>query len=171
METTPDAAARLDADTLTTPDVGGRELPREWTAGFDLGRLERWPLAPSRERQAHDAADLLLVDTLAGWVADGRDPSPVAVLHDQHGAVALPLLARGLDVRLGVDEASAARSAAHNLDLFRDADGRLPEAVEIEGHPWFIGVQAHPELKSKPFEPAPLFRDFVRAAKDQERMV
>lgn len=127
METTPDAAARLDADTLTTPDVGGRELPREWTAGFDLGRLERWPLAPSRERQAHDAADLLLVDTLAGWVADGRDPSPVAVLHDQHGAVALPLLARGLDVRLGVDEASAARSAAHNLDLFRDADGRLPE--------------------------------------------
>ena len=50
-------------------------------------------------------------------------------------------------------------------------DGRLPEAVEIEDHPWFIGVQSHPELKSKPFEPAPLFADFIRAAKDQERMV
>ncbi|PZO64948.1 MAG: CTP synthetase [Paracoccus denitrificans] len=50
-------------------------------------------------------------------------------------------------------------------------DGRLPEAIEVKGHPWFIGVQAHPELKSKPFEPAPLFADFVRAAKEQERMV
>ncbi|MFC0339269.1 CTP synthase [Paracoccus niistensis] len=50
-------------------------------------------------------------------------------------------------------------------------DGRLPEVIEIEGHPWFIGVQSHPELKSKPFAPAPLFADFVRAAKEQERMV
>ena len=50
-------------------------------------------------------------------------------------------------------------------------DDRLPEVVEIKDHPWFIGVQAHPELKSKPFAPAPLFADFVRAAKEQERMV
>ena len=50
-------------------------------------------------------------------------------------------------------------------------DGRLPEVVEVKDHPWFIGVQSHPELKSKPFAPAPLFRDFVRAAKDLERMV
>ena len=50
-------------------------------------------------------------------------------------------------------------------------DGRLPEVVEAAGHPWFIGVQSLPELKSKPFAPAPLFADFVRAAKDQERMV
>ena len=50
-------------------------------------------------------------------------------------------------------------------------DGRLPEIVEIEGHPWFIGVQFHPELKSKPFAPHPLFADFIRAAKDQSRLV
>ena len=50
-------------------------------------------------------------------------------------------------------------------------DGKLPEIVERTDHPWFIGVQSHPELKSKPFAPAPLFRDFVRAAKDLERMV
>ena len=50
-------------------------------------------------------------------------------------------------------------------------DGVLPETVERTDHPWFIGVQSHPELKSKPFEPAPLFADFIRAAKDQERMV
>ncbi|MGB3407868.1 MAG: CTP synthase [Jannaschia sp.] len=50
-------------------------------------------------------------------------------------------------------------------------DGRLPEIVEVKDHPWFIGVQFHPELKSKPFEPHPLFADFVRAAKDQSRLV
>ena len=50
-------------------------------------------------------------------------------------------------------------------------DGRLPEIVEWTDHPWFIGVQFHPELKSKPFEPHPLFRDFVRAAKDMSRLV
>ncbi|MDF3605948.1 CTP synthase [Paracoccus sp. DMF-8] len=50
-------------------------------------------------------------------------------------------------------------------------DGRLPEIVEVEGHPWFIGVQFHPELKSKPFAPSPLFADFIRAAKDGDRLV
>ena len=50
-------------------------------------------------------------------------------------------------------------------------DGRLPEIVELRDHPWFIGVQFHPELKSKPFEPHPLFTSFVRAALDQSRLV
>ncbi len=50
-------------------------------------------------------------------------------------------------------------------------DGRLPEIVEWSDHPWFIGVQYHPELKSKPFDPHPLFREFVRAAKDTSRLV
>ena len=50
-------------------------------------------------------------------------------------------------------------------------DGRLPEIVEWQDHPWFIGVQFHPELKSKPFEPHPLFKDFVRAAKEISRLV
>ncbi|MBL4666074.1 MAG: CTP synthase [Sneathiella sp.] len=50
-------------------------------------------------------------------------------------------------------------------------DGDLPEIVEIPDHPWFIGVQFHPELKSKPFDPHPLFESFVRAALDQSRLV
>ena len=50
-------------------------------------------------------------------------------------------------------------------------DGRLPEIVEVKDHPWFIGVQFHPELKSQPFAPHPLFADFVRAAKEGERLV
>ncbi len=50
-------------------------------------------------------------------------------------------------------------------------DGKLPEIVEWKDHPWFIGVQYHPELKSKPFAPHPLFRDFIRAAKENSRLV
>ncbi len=50
-------------------------------------------------------------------------------------------------------------------------DGKLPEIVEVKDHPWFIGVQFHPELKSKPFAPHPLFADFIRAAKEVERLV
>jgi CTP synthase len=50
-------------------------------------------------------------------------------------------------------------------------DGILPEIVEYEDHPWFIGVQFHPELKSRPFEPHPLFASFVEAALEQSRLV
>ncbi|MFL1460644.1 CTP synthase [Roseococcus sp. DSY-14] len=50
-------------------------------------------------------------------------------------------------------------------------DGRLPEIVEYPDHPWFIGVQFHPELKSKPFAPHPLFAGFVGAAVKQARLV
>jgi len=50
-------------------------------------------------------------------------------------------------------------------------DGLLPEIVELAEHPWFIGVQFHPELKSRPFEPHPLFKSFVKAALDQSRLV
>ncbi len=50
-------------------------------------------------------------------------------------------------------------------------DGTLPEIVERTDHPWFIGVQFHPELKSKPFEPHPLFTSFISAAMEQSRLV
>jgi len=50
-------------------------------------------------------------------------------------------------------------------------DGLLPETVELSDHPWFIGVQYHPELKSRPFDPHPLFASFIAAAKAQSRLV
>jgi CTP synthase len=50
-------------------------------------------------------------------------------------------------------------------------DGVLPEIIEYEDHPWFIGVQFHPELKSRPFEPHPLFASFIEAAVVQSRLV
>ncbi|HXF54954.1 MAG TPA: CTP synthase [Hyphomicrobiaceae bacterium] len=50
-------------------------------------------------------------------------------------------------------------------------DGLLPETIEYPDHPWFIGVQFHPELKSRPFEPHPLFKSFIAAAIEQSRLV
>ncbi len=50
-------------------------------------------------------------------------------------------------------------------------DMKLPEIIEIPGHPWFVGVQFHPELKSRPFDPHPLFSSFVGAAVNQSRLV
>jgi CTP synthase len=53
----------------------------------------------------------------------------------------------------------------------KSPDGVLPEVVEIPDHPWFIGVQFHPELKSRPFDPHPLFKSFIGAAVQQARLV
>ena len=50
-------------------------------------------------------------------------------------------------------------------------DGLLPEICEYEDHPWFIGVQYHPELKSRPFDPHPLVVSFIEAALKQNRLV
>ena len=50
-------------------------------------------------------------------------------------------------------------------------DGLLPETIEYPNHPWFIGVQYHPELKSRPFDPHPLFASFIAAAVEQSRLV
>ncbi len=50
-------------------------------------------------------------------------------------------------------------------------DRRLPEIMEIPDHPWFIGVQFHPELKSRPFDPHPLFASFIAAAVHQSRLM
>jgi len=50
-------------------------------------------------------------------------------------------------------------------------NGLLPEIIEIPSHPWFVGVQFHPELKSRPFEPHPLFASFIDAAVKQSRLV
>ena len=59
--------------------------------------------------------------------------------------------------------------ATEVLELFQLT--LLPEIVEIPDHPWFIGVQFHPELKSRPFEPHPLFASFIEAAVKQSRLV
>ncbi|RYH01813.1 CTP synthase [Salipiger sp. IMCC34102] len=74
--------------------------------------------------------------------------------------------------RYEVDTKYRAQLEEHGLSFSgMSPDGKLPEIVEWADHPWFIGVQFHPELKSKPFAPHPLFKDFVRAAVDNSRLV
>ena len=53
----------------------------------------------------------------------------------------------------------------------KSSDGKIPEVIELLGHPWFIGVQFHPELKSKPFAPHPIFVSIIKAAIDNSRLV
>jgi CTP synthase len=74
--------------------------------------------------------------------------------------------------RYEVNTAYKARLEQHGLRFSgMSPDGVLPEIVEYEDHPWFIGVQFHPELKSRPFEPHPLFASFIEAAVVQSRLV
>ena len=47
-------------------------------------------------------------------------------------------------------------------------DGKLPEIIELKNHPWFIGVQFHPEFKSRPLAPHPLFSSFIKASKNHK---
>ena len=74
--------------------------------------------------------------------------------------------------RYEVNIAYCERMEAAGLKLTgRSPDGVLPEIVERPDHPWFIGVQFHPELKSRPFAPHPLFASFIAAALEQSRLV
>jgi CTP synthase len=74
--------------------------------------------------------------------------------------------------RYEVNLAYEDRLAKHGMIFSaKSPDGTLPEMVEFPDHPWFIGVQFHPELKSKPFDPHPLFVSFIKAARDQSRLV
>jgi CTP synthase len=74
--------------------------------------------------------------------------------------------------RYEVNLAYEDRLAKHGMIFSaKSPDGTLPEMVEFPDHPWFIGVQFHPELKSKPFDTHPLFVSFIKAARDQSRLV
>ncbi|WOI54210.1 CTP synthase [Parvularcula sp. LCG005] len=74
--------------------------------------------------------------------------------------------------RYEVDMALAPRLEEHGVIFSGTSpDGRLPEIMEIEGHPWFLAVQFHPELKSRPFDPHPLFSSYIKAALERSRLV
>ena len=74
--------------------------------------------------------------------------------------------------RYEVNTAYKDRLAQHGMRFSgMSPDGLLPEIIEYSNHPWFIGVQFHPELKSRPFAPHPLFSSFIGAAVEQSRLV
>ena len=71
---------------------------------------------------------------------------------------------------VNMNYADALRRSGMNISG-KSPDGKLPEIVEIKEHPWFLAVQFHPELKSKPFDPSPIFVSFVRAAIEKSRLI
>ncbi|WP_269713391.1 CTP synthase [Caulobacter sp. NIBR2454] len=95
--------------------------------------------------------------------------TPGSKIADIYGSTAISERHRHrYEVNIGYNE----RMEATGLKLTgRSPDGVLPEIVERQDHPWFVGVQFHPELKSRPFAPHPLFASFIAAAKEQSRLV
>jgi CTP synthase len=138
----------------------------------------------------HDVRFTPVVFHLKEWIKDNQTIAR-DVLDDKGGTMRLgaytACLRKGSHVAGIYDATEIAERHRHRYEVdikYRDQleehglcfsglspDGRLPEIVEVEGHPWFIGVQFHPELKSKPFAPHPLFADFVKAAVEVSRLV
>jgi CTP synthase len=128
---------------LMTEWLKGNELERREAAG-DLGGTMRLGAYPARLRQGSHIAQIY-GDTL---------------ISERHR--------HRYEVNIGY------RDRLENAGLVfagLSPDGLLPETVELEDHPWFVGVQYHPELKSRPFEPHPLFASFIEAAVEQSRLV
>ena len=121
----------------------------EWTA---------WAWAEAPRQQQPDPAS----PTFSPWAAVLVGLATVATI----------FAARGIGSVFDYRRAGLATFAFYGL-LFSgmSPDGVLPEIVERPDHPWFVGVQFHPELKSKPFEPHPLFAAFIAAAVKQSRLV
>ncbi|MGB0921560.1 MAG: CTP synthase [Alphaproteobacteria bacterium] len=132
------------------PAVG---LMTEWMKGGDLEkRAAEGDLGGTMRLGAYEAA-----------IAAGSQVAEIygsTTIHERHRH------------RYEVNMAYREAMEAHGLIMSGTSpDGLLPETVERPDHPWFVGVQFHPELKSRPFEPHPLFSSFIAAAVEQSRLV
>jgi CTP synthase len=131
-----------------------------------VGLLTEWARGNEVERRAEDGA-------LGGTMRLGAYPADLAA-----GSLASGLY--GGATRIAERHRHRYEVNVHYRERLEQAglrfsgmspDGILPEVVELPGHPWFVGVQYHPELKSKPLQPHPLFSGFVAAAVRQARLV
>jgi len=130
-----------------------------------VGLMSEWVRGDSREQRSING-DLGGTMRLGAYPARLRSDSLIAKIYGQ-----LDISERHRH-RYEVNIAYRERLEACGLVFCATSpDGLLPEAVEYRHHPWFIGVQYHPELKSRPFEPHPLFASFIEAALTQSRIV
>ncbi|GJD96582.1 CTP synthase [Methylobacterium iners] len=130
-----------------------------------VGLLTEWLKGNELERRAAEG-DLGGTMRLGAYRADLRPGTKIADIYESTE------ISERHRHRYEVNMAYRERLEARGLRFSGlSPDGLLPETVEHEGHPWFIGVQFHPELKSRPFEPHPLFRSFIAAAIEQSRLV
>jgi CTP synthase len=130
-----------------------------------VGLMTEWVRGNRTEKRSADS-DLGGTMRLGAYPARLKSGSRVAEIY---GAEEISERHRH---RFEVDMAWAQRLGEHGVVFSGTSpDGELPEIMEIPEHPWFIGVQYHPELKSRPFEPHPLFASFVDAAVKRSRLV
>jgi CTP synthase len=131
-----------------------------------VGLMTEWLRGNELEKR-HNAGDLGGTMRLGAYPATLTKGSKVSEVYG--GATEISERHRH---RYEVNTAYKDRLEKHGLKFSGlSPDGVLPEIVEYENHPWFIGVQYHPELKSRPFEPHPLFASFIKAAAAQSRLV
>jgi CTP synthase len=130
-----------------------------------IGLMTEWMRGNELEQRRAEG-DLGGTMRLGAYRADLREGSKIAAIYGRNE------ISERHRHRYEVNTGYRERLEAKGL-LFAgmSPDGLLPETVEFVDHPWFIGVQYHPELKSRPFEPHPLFASFVAAAKAQSRLV
>ncbi|WP_374763901.1 CTP synthase [Yunchengibacter salinarum] len=131
-----------------------------------VGLITEWLREDGRIERRDRAGDLGGTMRLGAYPANLRDESKVAEIY---GAREISERHRHrYEVNIGYKDQL---EAAGVLFSGMSPDGQLPEILELPDHPWYIGVQFHPELKSKPFEPHPLFGSFIEAAVHQSRLV
>ena len=131
-----------------------------------VGLMTEWMKGNELEKRAQEG-DLGGTMRLGAYPAVLQRGSRVSRIYD--GATEISERHRH---RYEVNTAYKGRLEQHGMRFSgMSPDGLLPEMIEYEDHPWFIGVQYHPELKSRPFEPHPLFSSFIGAAVDQSRLV
>jgi len=130
-----------------------------------VGLMTEWLRGNALEKR-RDGGDLGGSRRLGAYTARLQPGSRVA---DIYGTTEISERHRH---RYEVNTTYKARLEQHGMRFCgMSPDGVLPEIIEYDDHPWFIGVQFHPELKSRPFEPHPLFSSFVEAAVVQSRLV
>jgi CTP synthase len=144
-------ASSTEFGPCATPVVG---LLTEWARGNEIERRDaNGDLGGTMRLGAYPA--MLAEDSLVSRIYGGA--SEIAERHRHRYEV-------NINYRAQLEEAGMMFSGL-------SPDGVLPEIIEYPTHPWFVGVQYHPELKSKPFDPHPLFAGFVAAAVRQARLV
>jgi CTP synthase len=153
-------AARHLADI---PNAGSSEFGRNQAPV--VGLMTEWMRGNARERREADG-------NLGGSMRLGAYPAVLLKGSKIEAIYASPRISERHRHRYEVNINYRPQLEAAGLVFSGlSPDGQLPEIVELPSHPWYIGVQFHPELKSKPFEPHPLFTSFVSAAIAQSRLV
>ncbi|UXM94397.1 CTP synthase [Bartonella sp. HY329] len=135
------------------------------TAHPIVGLMTEWAKGEALEKRSA-AGDLGGTMRLGAYEARLKEGTHIASIYGK------PLISERHRHRYEVNADYKQQLEQHGLVFSgMSPDGLLPETVEYADHPWFIGVQYHPELKSRPFEPHPLFASFIAAAIEQSRLV